>query len=100
MIIWVRFTEAVGNINSSYKWYLFMVPDTMTMLETFDGIYSGKYSCGRELQFEFYNRERVMYLVTQSTSATSNDSEVVHLLLTIRLCELKETGSSSFVQFE
>ena len=38
MIIRVRFTEAVGNTNFIYKWYLFMVPETMTILETFDGI--------------------------------------------------------------
>ena len=51
----IRFSEVVGNINIVHRWCLFIVPETITLLEKFDGIYSGKYSYSRELLFESYN---------------------------------------------
>ena len=51
MIIPAGFIKALWNRNIIHNWCLFMVPDTITLLEKFDRIYSGKYSCDRELQF-------------------------------------------------
>ena len=42
----------LGNRNLIYKWCLLRLPDNITLRETFDGIYSGKFLCVREMQFE------------------------------------------------
>lgn len=61
----------------------FMVPDTITLFETFDWNYSDKYSCGRELKFEPYNSEGVTRSIIYSKSAHSNDSEKMPSQLSI-----------------
>ena len=72
--------------------------DHITLLETFDGIYSGKYLCDRELEFESLDSEEVACYIVCSESA-SNES-VMTSPLSIRLCEVKKTGSSLFLHFE
>ena len=41
-----------------------------------------------------------MCSIVCSKSAPSNDSEMIHSPLLIRMCAQKETGSSLFVQFK
>ena len=36
------------------------MPNSVPLLEEFDGIYLGKYSCGRRLGFDLYDGEGVM----------------------------------------
>ena len=43
---------------------------------------------------------RVMCSIVCSKSVPGNDSEMIPAPLSIRLCELKETGSPLFAQFE
>lgn len=55
----------------------FVVPNTITLFETFDWNYLDKYSYGRELNFESYNCAGVMRSIVCSKSAPSNDSEKI-----------------------
>ena len=53
MIIRVQFVDA-ENKNVIYTWWLFMVAEQNTLLETFNGIYSNTFSCGRNLEYGLY----------------------------------------------
>ena len=84
------------NRNDIHKWCFFIIPDTTVSccLKHSMKFYSGKYSCGRKLQFEFYDSEGIMCSIICSESAPSNHSEKIDLPLSICLYELKEIGCS------
>ena len=86
----------MGNRNDIHKWCFFVIPDTTVSccLKHSMKFYSGKYSCGRELQFESYDREGIICSIICSKSAPSNHSEKIDLPLSICLYELKEIGCS------
>lgn len=92
----VCFIEAVRNRNDIHKWCFFIIPDTTVSccLKHSMKFYSGKYSCGRKLQFEFCDSEGIMCSIICSESAPSNHSEKIDLPLSICLYELKEIGCS------
>ena len=72
MIIRVQFLEMVPNgsiiISGIQPWGLFQVPDTSTLIDVFNGIYTGKYSCGRPLDFHLYESEDFLSSVASTKS--------------------------------
>ena len=83
------------NINFIHNWCLFIAPDTTILLEAFNGIYSSKYSCGREMHLSPNDSERVM-CSNEFSKQARNDSVIIYLLLSMRFRELKETGKLIF----
>ena len=68
-------------------------------METFNGIYSGQYSCGRPLDFTLYERDEFLCSVA-TTKTVPTKSDMMPAPPSMRLNDLKETGMSFVVQFE
>ena len=100
MIIHVQFIDTVESKNIIHTWCLFMVPDAVTLVETFDGIYSVKYSYGRRLDFDLYDSRGVMSSIATSKKVPSNSSDLMPAPLSMRLHNLKDNDSSLSIQFE
>ena len=88
MIIPAGFIKALWNRNIIHNWCLFMVPDIIQANIHVIG------NCS------LLSPMRVMCSIVCSKSVPGNDSEMIPAPLSIRLCELKETGSPLFAQFE
>ena len=57
-------------------WSLFVVPDNESLSAVFSGILSGKYSCGRPIDFENFNVDDVVASISSTVAGkqpTSSD---------------------------
>ena len=60
MIVRIRFLEDDSTIQ---KWSLFSIPDATSLLDTFLGIKSGRFSCGISLDLDEYDEIDFKYSV-------------------------------------
>ena len=99
MLIRVQFTE-VDNKNVVQAWSLFVVPENDTLLDTFRGICSDKYSCGRELDFSVYDMDEVVASVATSKKMPTNSHELMPAPMSLKLYDIKENHSSLYIQYD
>ena len=85
MLIRVQFKDVESN-NIVQTWSLFVVPDYyVTLLDTFHGICSEKYSCGRKLDsLSIYDMDKVVASVAISKKVPTNSSDLMPSPLTLK----------------
>ena len=80
-----------------HKWSIFVIPEGTSLKDTFLGIRSGHFSCGRLIDLTMYESEFKCSVATKRTVPEASDMMPVHE--SARIGDLKEKDAL-YIEFE